>query len=236
LKLTRPLALALALGASVAKAQMYSPAYGANGAPMSNFLANSYLAQQLANKALTSAHPQKARKMAASSAQTATAVFRETTGPIAPKKLAQSYPLSAQAEVERSFAQILDGYRAIESRFGLKRNDLSGAVAAFIAGNYTALRDEPFPDKNFRPLVRQIRSAIDGLAPLRSASDHDKQELYENLAIVGAYMALTREALVKNPNSKLTQDIQAAARNYLREFLHIDPMRLKITPQGMILS
>jgi hypothetical protein len=130
----------------------------------------------------------------------------------------------------------VNAYRAIESHFGLKRNDLSGAIAAFIAGNYTALRDEPFPDKNFQPLVRQIRSAIDGLAPLRNASDHAKQELYEHLAIVGAYMALTREALVKNPNPKLTHDMQAAARNYLLEFLHIDPARLKITPQGMILS
>ncbi|WP_308807466.1 DUF6683 family protein [Pseudoduganella buxea] len=44
---------------------------------------------------------------------------------------------------------MLSGYHKIELQFGIPRNDVGGAVAAFPAGSYMAYRDVDFPDQNF---------------------------------------------------------------------------------------
>lgn len=69
------------------------------------------------------------------------------------KKLAQTYPGDRQAEAERLFRELLAGYQAIEDRFKIPRNDLSGSLAAFVAGSYMAYRGVDFPDAHFKPLV-----------------------------------------------------------------------------------
>jgi hypothetical protein len=225
--------LAAMAAASGALAQMYSPGYGTYGAPMSNYLASSYLVQQVAN-GTRDAGSRKAPRAVTVAADAAELRFSPAR-PIAPRVLAQSYPEASRARAEQFFAQTLTGYHGIEAKFGLRKYDLAGAVATFVAGNYIAYRDEPFPDEHFKPLVQQMRGAIGGMAALRGASDADKQELYEQLAILGTYMALTREGLQQRPDPQLAASMKRAAKQYLEQFLKVDPARMSIGAQGLTL-
>ena len=83
--------------------------------------------------------------------------FSPGARPIAPRRLALSYPEASRARAEQFFGQTLAGYHDIEAKFGLRKYDIAGAIATFVAGNYIAYRDEPFPDAHFKPLVQQMR-------------------------------------------------------------------------------
>jgi hypothetical protein len=237
LVLGRSLAFAAALlAADGALALGFAPEWGTYGAPMAQFLHSNYTMQQLANGSFVAGPHQGSKKATAASASPASTEFQPAKQSIAPHKLALAYPAASRDQAQRFFEQTLDGYHKIESQFGLRRNDLAGAFAAFVAGNYIAYRDLPFPDQYFKPLVAQLRATIGEVGALRQASNTEKQEIYEHLAILGTYMALTRDALSKSPDPKLSADMKAAARNYLQQLLKLDPERMQITAQGLVVN
>lgn len=220
--------------ACAAMAQMFNPGYGSYGAPMSSFLATSALIQQsAANTVAASARSSAKGRAVPAKTATGTSVFAPTSPPLAPKALAAGYPAAVRADAEKFFQQALEGYHKIESQFGLARYDMAGATAAFIAGNYSAYRQEPFPDAYFQPLVRQMRGALTSTPALSQAKASERQEMYEQLAILGTYMALTQQALARSPDPALQQRTKDAARTYLQQFLKEDPERLRITASGL---
>jgi hypothetical protein len=212
----------------------FMPDYGTYGAPMSSFISSNTLSSQ-AGVSVANAGKHKPGSSASSTARVVS-VYAPGQPLIAPRKLAASYPPASRAQAEQLFVKTLEGYREIETKFRIPPGDMAGALAAFVAGNYTAFRDEPFPDAHFRPLVQQMRGALEGVTGLSSASYAEKREMYESLAILGTYMALTREALQKSPDPKLKVSMQRAARTYLEQFLKIDPDRMRIGPQGLTVN
>ncbi|MEZ5934136.1 MAG: DUF6683 family protein [Alphaproteobacteria bacterium] len=232
--------------AAFAQAGFY-PAWGFNGAPQAQMLASSYLMQNVVNHHLglddpssTSSAPAaeaapSQSATAAGSADTPPLIFADSADPIAPAKLAVNYPQETRAEVEQFFAGMLDGYHKIEQQFDIPQNDLGGALAAFVAGSFIAYRDQPFPDELFTPLVRQMRDAIHITGGFEDTSEAEKQELYESLAILGMFMAVTREALQSQSNPEAAANSRNAARGYLQQ-LKLDPDRLRLTDQGLVLQ
>lgn len=239
-RIARCLVAIAALGASSLAWSQYgfTPQWAFNGAPQAQMLHSSYVLQQLAagtylkgtGKSSSAAKPVPAAK------STAALTFDPVSRPIAPARLAQTYPANNRALVEQTFNQTLEGYRKIEAQFGIRRNDIGGALAAFVAGNYSAYRNEPFPDKLFKPLVAQMQGVLQSSGTLEKIGAAEKQELYENLAILGTYMALTREALQKTPNDKVAANVKSAARGYLEQSLKLDPDRMKLTEQGLVVN
>lgn len=151
------------------------------------------------------------------------------------ERLAGTYPAEQREAARRLFEELLVGYRTIEGRFGIPRDDLAGAVAAFLAGSYMAYRDTEFPDASFRPLVDQQRAVILGTAAFSAASAREKRETYEQMAILGMFMATTRAALKQRPDPALRSALQNAARGYLEQFLKVDAARVEITAAGLAL-
>jgi hypothetical protein len=221
------LCMALAATAPAVFAQ-FAPSYGTYGAPMSNFGITSHaLSQAALGRAARAGGAVDDRPMN---------TFPADAKPVMPRKLAASYPEARRAEAEKTFLRTLEGYHEIESKFGLRRNGIGGAVAAFIAGNHSAYRDEPFPDKFFQPLAMQMHQRIHDSDALKASTEAQRQEMYEQLAIIGTYMALTREGLAKNGDPKLKADMKRAARQYLEAFLQIDPDRMQIGPKGLVVK
>lgn len=154
-----------------------------------------------------------------------------------PAMLAQAYPEAARPQAERSFKQLLSGYQQIERQFNIPRYDAAGAVAALLAGSWMAYRNADFPDENFAPLVRQMRGIISRNPDFAAADAQQKQELYEQLAILGMLTATTQMALKENPDAPNADRIQArlreAGKGYLEEFLKTDASRVQLTARGM---
>jgi hypothetical protein len=150
----------------------------------------------------------------------------------AAKRLVASYPPEQQPQVAQAMAELLARYRALEERFGLEPNDVAGAVAAFVAGNYMAYRDVEFPDAGFMPLVRQMRGVIAALPQLRDASDAQKQQLYEEMAVVGMHMALQRAEL-RGASAAAKAQLRRTAKAHLDQFLQTDCSRLALGDNGL---
>ena len=208
-------------------AQIHIPTY--TGTPL--MITGGVLNQQILQASVPGARPAADSKRAA---QVSTVV---PDGPSRmPRQLAQSYPPEARAEAERFFAELLSGYQGIERQFGIPRRDLAGAVATFIAGSWMAYRGEPFPDRDFPPLVDQSRRILASLPQLREAAAPARQDTYEQLAILGMFMATTRMALDRRPDRVAAANLRQAARRYLEQFLAVDAERVQLGPEGLRLN
>jgi hypothetical protein len=153
-----------------------------------------------------------------------------------PRVLAARYPANQRAQIEQAFSESLRSYRQIEAKFGIPSNDVAGAVAAFLAGSYMAYRDVDFPDRNFSTLVAQMRNVLASNPAFQRATAAEKRDVYEQMAIVGTFMAVTREAIKRQPpNETVTQNFRDAARANLEQFLKTDASRVTINEQGLVI-
>lgn len=153
--------------------------------------------------------------------------------PLGPRKLALAYPLQNQAAAEQTFTRLLSGYSQIESRFGISRGDMAGAMAALVAGSLSACRDEDIPDAGFLKAVNQLRSAIGSDPDFTRVGNAEKQEAYEQFAIIGTMLALTRTGLKQQPNPANEKRLRAAGCAYLKQF-GIDPTTAALTEEGLV--
>jgi hypothetical protein len=151
-------------------------------------------------------------------------------------RIASHYPEKARPNVERVFREMLTGYAKIERQFGIPKHDVAGSVAAFLAGSYMAYRNVDFPDEHFKPLVAQMRQIIGSNPDFAKASNAEKQEMHEQMAILGMFMATTQMALKEKPNAQIAANMRQAAQGYLEQFLKTDADRVQITAQGLVLK
>lgn len=150
-----------------------------------------------------------------------------------PARMAQHYPVADRAEAERVFDNMLSGYGQIARQLGVPQNDVAGAVAAFIAGSWMAYHDKDVADADFPTLVAQMREVLRSTPEFVNAPVARKQDLYEQLAILGTTMALTRAQLQQQPNAAQSARMKAAAGSYLTGFLKMDPDKLVIDRNGL---
>jgi hypothetical protein len=99
-----------------------------------------------------------------------------------------------------------------------------------------AYRNVDFPDEHFKPLVAQMRQIIGSNPDFAKASNAEKQEMYEQMAILGMFMANTQMALKEKPNAQIAANMRQAAKGYLEQFLKTDADRVQITAQGLVLK
>lgn len=153
--------------------------------------------------------------------------------PVVPSKLAAHYPPERRARVEQYFKQLLVGYAQLEDKLGLPRNDLPGALASFFAGSYMAYADIAFPDEHYKPLLEQMRGILISDPGFSKVSKAAKQEIFEQLAIIGMMMATTQLALQKQPDAQLRATMHDAAKGYLEKMLRTDADRVRIDARGL---
>jgi hypothetical protein len=153
-----------------------------------------------------------------------------------PAKIAANYPSHSRPEAERVFRELLAKYPQLMRQLGVPANDMGSAVAAFLAGSYMAYKGIDLPDEHFKPLANQMRQMIGGNPDFAKASDAEKQEMHEQMAILGTFMAVTQTALKEKPNPQIAANLKQAAKGYLEEFLKTDAERVQITAQGLVLK
>jgi hypothetical protein len=205
-----------------------------------NYLTSSWYYNAIQNQNVANAAERNASaKTVALSRQTTATTLSGSYQPSASNivaKMAATYPPANRPEAERVFGELLVGYRKIEQQFGIPKHDVAGSVAAFVAGSYMAYRGVDFPDEHFKPLVAQMRQIIGSNPDFAKASNAEKQEMYEQMAILGMFMANTQMALKEKPNPQIAANMRQAAKGYLEQFLKTDADRVQITAQGLVLK
>lgn len=151
------------------------------------------------------------------------------------RQLAQAVPAAQREQMARVYLQAFDTWRQLERKLGLPADDVAAAVAAFIAGNYMAYRDVEVPDETYRRLVAQMRGALAGSRGFAGASSADKRTLYEQMAMVGTFMAVARLSFQQQPDAAAQKNFRDSAAANLEAALKVPADQVRITATGLSL-
>jgi hypothetical protein len=151
-------------------------------------------------------------------------------------KLAAAYPPANRQEAEGVFREMLTLYGRVEDKYNIPKNDLAGAAAVFILASHIAYSGVDQPPEMIAPLAAQLRSAMASNPELVSLSNRDKQDMYEQFAIIGMFIEGTRYALESQPNAKIAANLKTAGGGYLQTFLKSDPAKMRFSNQGMFIE
>jgi hypothetical protein len=152
-----------------------------------------------------------------------------------PAAMAAQYPAAERARMQRTFEQLLELHHTVERKFGVPRRDLAGAAAAYLTGAYMAYHHTEVPDEWFPPLVAQMRGILAAEPAQAAAPLPVRQEMYEQLAIVGMFAATLQTGLKQHPDAAMEQRMRAAGKGYLEQLLKVDADRVQLTERGLVL-
>ncbi len=229
------LAMAVLLcNANTASAQGYVMEFGQTyNAPMSNFISNSALNNlSMINATVPDAKskktPQAAQHLDAPRANAAAQLQRNAT------ELAQRFPSAQRDPMAQAYLQSFDVYRKLEAKFGWSPNDVAGALAAFVVGNYMVLNGSDVPDAEFAAVADQLRRDPKINTTFSGQPSQTLRTMYEQSAMVGTFMALAQMSQKTTPQPPAQQaNLRDSARANLKQVLGTDPERLQISAQGM---
>jgi hypothetical protein len=152
------------------------------------------------------------------------------------RQLAMAVPPERREQMARVYVESFETWRRLERKLGLPPDDVAGAVAAFVAGNYMAYRNVEVPDETYLRLVEQMRGALSGSRAFATASASDRRRLYEQMAMVGTFMALARMSFQRQPNPQAEQNFRDSAAANLEAALKVPAEQVRITDQGLTLQ
>ncbi|WP_457352022.1 DUF6683 family protein [Roseateles sp. P5_D6] len=149
-------------------------------------------------------------------------------------ELAQRFPAAHRGAMTKAYEESFVFWQKLETQLGLTPNDAAAGVAAFIAGNYTALMQQPVPDEHFKSLVLQMQRMLGQNAAFTQSSPAAKRAMFEQLAMVGTFMVVYREHLNSKPNPNEEVNFRNAAKANLEAALGLGVERIQIGPQGLV--
>lgn len=149
-------------------------------------------------------------------------------------ELAQRFPAPHRAAMTQAFEASFAFWQKLETQLGLAPNDVGAATAAFIAGNYAAFMQQQVPDADFKALVAQMQGLLGRNTAFVQSSPALKRQMYEQLAMVGTFMAVYREHLRQKPSPSEEQNFRNAAKANLEAGVGLAIERIQIGPQGLV--
>ena len=147
-------------------------------------------------------------------------------------KLAAAYPENVRGETRRSLAGLLTAYAEVEKSLGMPRGDAAASVAFLVVASFEAYRDTDVEPRHYNRLVTQLRGVLANDPAFARASRAERRDLYEQTAILGMLVAVTRANLVEKPDPATARRLREAARGYLVE-LSLDPDAIQIDERGI---
>lgn len=195
-------------------------------APTSNFISNTFLNQEALINATRPDAPRSAARLAALGAPQ---VERSAT------ELAQAAPAAQRARLEKIYVQLMPGYQQLERKLGWPAEDVAGAMAALLAGNYMAMTGTELSDEAVSAAGNQLRASASVQRMLGQLSAADRRRLYEQCAMLGTFMALANKTSQQQP-ANVVANLRQSARENLRVVLGNAADNLRFSPQGIQLQ
>lgn len=149
-------------------------------------------------------------------------------------ELAQRFPAPHRAAMTKAYEESFVFWQKLEAQLGLTPNDVAAGVAAFVAGNYAAFMQQQVPDEDFKALVLQMQGLLAQNAAFTQSTPAAKRSMFEQLAMVGTFMAVYREHLNSKPNPTEEVNFRNSAKANLEAALGLSVERIQIGPQGLV--
>ncbi|WP_229257314.1 DUF6683 family protein [Duganella callida] len=234
LRMTLALIASAALALPV-RAQWLGADYATYGAPLSSFMQSSVVNNSLMIQAADPSAQKRPDRAGSGAASTLRAdapadVQRNAAD------LARNFPPQHRATMTKTFADSMGIWYQLEAKLGVPRNDVGGALAAFVVGNYMVLTSKEVSDEEFGVVVDQLRRQPSLRTTLGAQSPAALRNLYEQSAMSGTFMALAYKSQQVKPQPPEQQaNLRNAARENLRT-IGLDPDRLRIGARGISMA
>jgi hypothetical protein len=106
-------------------------------------------------------------------------------------------------------------------------------MAVFILMSHIAYSGVDQPAEMIAPLAAQLRSAMASNHQIAGISDREKQEAFEQFAIIGMFTEGTRLALQQQPSPAISANLKTAGETYLRSVFKLDPATMRFSKNGL---
>ena len=193
-------------------------------APTSNFISNTFLNQEAL---INATRPDAPRAAARAPLPMAPPQVERSAA-----ELAQAAPPAQRAKLEKVYAQLMPGYQQLERQLGWPAEDVAGAVAALLAGNYMAMTGTEPNDEAVAAAGHQLRASAQLQGLLARLDATERRRLYEQCAMLGTFMALAHRSSQQQP-ANVVANLRHAARENLRAVLGPAADGLRFSTQGV---
>lgn len=95
---------------------------------------------------------------------------------------------------------------------------------------------QELPDAHFKTLALQMQQVLSAHEPLKAVSATDKRKMFEQLAMVGTFMALAQSSLHQHPDANAEPNLKQSARENLVQLLNVSADRIHIGADGLRLN
>lgn len=156
---------------------------------------------------------------------------------LAPVRLARSHPggvatrRQMQSVYERCLAHYRLALRPQDEARGV--DDVGAAVARFVAANFHALQGTEATPQMLLALERQLAGVVRGSPAWAGASAAERQVYFEKIALLAVFVAELAQQAPRQGRAAV-ENLQRAARAYLRELLGLNPDALALGPEGLV--
>jgi hypothetical protein len=158
--------------------------------------------------------------------------------PAAPARLAATHAggRDERLKVRAMYEHCLETYRTLVRPDDTARNidDAGAALAFFIAANLSTLHGVPVTRPMLARIERQLVGLARHLANWDATTIGERQCYFEQMAMLGVFVA-GRAEKAKATGPVALREVRAAARNYLRHVLAVDPERITVDENGLAL-
>lgn len=229
------LALAMACGVPAAQAQYTMEFAQTYNAPASNFISNTFLNQQAlinATRPQAGARAQASPKGPAGPQQQQQPALASPQVARSAAELAQAAPAPQRARLEKVYGDLMPGYHQLERKLGWPADDLAGAMAALLAGNYMAMTGTVLSDASVSAAGHQLRASASVQALVARLSPVERRRLYEQCAMLGTFMALANTTR-QQQSAEVVSGLRASARANLHAVLGDAAEGLRFTDRGI---
>ena len=154
------------------------------------------------------------------------------------KKLAAVFPEGeTRSNMEKLYNLSLFSHKQSEIYLGLPKNDLYGALAAFLYGNWSSYNDgKTVPDKYLPTVAKDIKDLFEATPvakQIEESNEDEKKLAYEEFAIIGNWMLIMQQQLKKEPNPEASKRLKELSVQYFSR-LQIKPEQFNISDKGHI--
>ncbi len=155
--------------------------------------------------------------------------------PLAPARLARALPASAaqRNEARQEYLQLLQLYRQSVSAIGLPWECLGVALGIFVCGNYAVAAGVSLNERQVAGTIAYSQHLLSGRAQLLALNAFDRQELLEEVAILGMLMQAIYGQHEAGADPAALLRARPAASRYLQDVLGIPVSMLCTQPDGI---
>lgn len=136
-------------------------------------------------------------------------------------------------EMAKAFADHLAYHRGKVREVGIPQNDVAQATSFFIIRAYGVAMKTSLSASQAEAVRRDVREYFQASPHFRQASDREKQETYETMAILGEFISVGYQSGVILKNKEIQSGFQDLAKDQLERFLGAPLRDIKFTDQGI---